>query len=44
VDGIAKEGGLYLKSPNAQASYSLTMTSIKGILQSIELTLGGTAQ
>ena len=44
VDGINKEGGLALKSPSAQANFSLAMTSIKGILQSIEVTLGGTTQ
>lgn len=41
VEGINKEGGTFLKSPAAQANFSLALTSVKGILQTIEVTLGG---
>ena len=44
VDGINKEGGTFLKSPAAQANFTLATTSIKSILQTIEVTLGGNAQ
>jgi len=41
VDGINTEGGTFLKSPAAQANFTLALTSIKSILQTIEVTLGG---
>lgn len=44
VDGINKEGGTFLKSPAAQANFTLALTSIKSILQTIEVTLGGQVQ
>jgi len=41
VDSINQEGGTFLKSPAAQANFTLALTSIKSILQTIEVTLGG---
>jgi len=41
IDGINQEGGTFLKSPAAQANFTLALTSIKSILQTIEVTLGG---
>lgn len=40
VDGINREGGTFLKSPAAQANFTLALTSVKSILQTIEATLG----
>lgn len=44
VDGIGKEGGLGLKSDKAKAEFSLYITSIKGVLDAIVVSFGGTAQ
>jgi len=44
VDSINQEGGTFLKSPAAQANFTLALTSIKSILQTIEVTLGGQIQ
>jgi hypothetical protein len=41
VNQINDEGGTFLKSPSAQANFNMALTSIKGILQTIETTIGG---
>ena len=41
VDQINQEGGTHLKSDAAKANFNLALTSIKSILQSISVTLGG---
>jgi hypothetical protein len=41
VEQINQQGGLYLKSPTAQSDFSMAIASIKGILQTISVTLGG---
>ena len=41
VDGINKEGGTFIKNPNTQATFNLTLTSVKSILQTIIAVMGG---
>lgn len=42
VDQINQQGGTFLKSESAKANFNMALTSIKSILQTISVTLGGT--
>jgi hypothetical protein len=44
VDQINSQGGLYLKSDKAKTEFQTAMASIKTVLESIEITLGGQPQ